>query len=82
MSELNEINPHLHELRRRVLRSVESIGIITAFLLTFHFAPFDLMGITLYYPTPEPLDNIAAQITNSMRQELVPETVQLIQTAP
>ena len=82
MSELNEIYPHLHELRRRVLRSVASIGIITAFLLTFHFAPFDLMGITLYYPTPEPLDNIAAQITNSMRQELVPETVQLIQTAP
>ena len=82
MSELNEIYPHLHELRRRVLRSVASIGIITVFLLTFHLAPFDLMGITLYYPTPEPLDNIAAQITNSMRQELVPETVQLIQTAP
>ena len=82
MSELNEIYPHLQELRRRVLRSVASIGIITVFLLTFHLAPFDVIGITLYYPTPEPLDNIAAQITNAMREELVPETVQLIQTAP
>jgi sec-independent protein translocase protein TatC len=36
----------------------------------------------LYYPTPEPLNNIAAQITNHMKFNLVPEDVQLIQTAP
>ena len=40
------------------------------------------MGVTLYYPYPEPLDNIAAQFTNVMKNELVPENVQLIQTAP
>ena len=40
------------------------------------------MGVTLYYPYPEPLDNIAAQFTNVMKDELVPESVQLIQTAP
>jgi sec-independent protein translocase protein TatC len=38
--------------------------------------------VTLYYPEPNPLDNIAAQITDHMRMQLVPENVKLIQTAP
>ena len=82
MSELNEINTHIEELRKRVDRSIISILVITVFILTFHATPFDVMGVTLYYPYPEPLDNIAAQFTNVMRGELVPEGVQLIQTAP
>ena len=82
MSELNEIRYHLEELRKRVLRIVIIIGIISVFILTFHAVPFEFAGTTLYYPTPEPLDNIAAQITNHMRDNLVPKDVQLIQTAP
>jgi sec-independent protein translocase protein TatC len=82
MSELNEIRSHLDELRKRVLRIVIVIGIITVFILTFHAEPFEISGITLYYPILEPLDNIAAQITNHMRDNLVPQDVQLIQTAP
>ncbi len=82
MSELNEIRHHLDELRKRVLRIVIVIGIITVFILTFHAEPIEFAGTTLYYPVPEPLDNIAAQITNHMKDVLVPEDVQLIQTAP
>ncbi len=82
MSELNEIRYHLEELRKRVLRIVIVIGIVTVFVLTFHAESFEFAGSTLYYPTPKPLDNIAAQITNHMRDNLVPEDVQLIQTAP
>ena len=82
MSELSQINSHLEELRRRVIKIVIAIGGITIFLLTFHATPFEIYGLTLYYPYPEPLDNIAAQLTNVMRAELVPEKVQLIQTAP
>jgi len=82
MSELNEIRSHLDELRKRVLRIAIVMGIITVFVLTFHAEPFEFAGSTLYYPTPDPLDNIAAQITNHMRENLVPEDVQLIQTAP
>ncbi len=58
------------------------VGIITVFVLTFHAEPFQFSGTTLYYPTPDPLNNIAAQITNYMKSNLVPEQVQLIQTAP
>ena len=82
MSELNEINTHIEELRKRVIRSVISVLVITVFILTFHATPVDVMGVTLYYPYPEPLDNIAAQFTNVMKDELVPDSVQLIQTAP
>ncbi len=82
MSELEGINQHLEELRKRLLRIVLVIGIITAFILTFHAEPIQVGEITLYYPSPEPLNNIAAQITNHMKFNLVPEDVQLIQTAP
>ena len=82
MSELNEINTHIEELRKRVIRSVISVLVITVVILTFHPTPVDVMGVTLYYPYPEPLDNIAAQFTNVMKDELVPDSVQLIQTAP
>lgn len=82
MSELNEIHTHLNELRKRILRIAIVVGVVTMFILSFHLEPFDFQGITLYYPYPEPLDNIAAQITNHMRENLVPKDVQLIQTAP
>jgi len=82
MSELDGINQHLEELRKRLLRIVVVIGIISVFILTFHVEPIQIDQFTLYYPTPEPLHNIAAQITNHMRINLVPESVELIQTAP
>ena len=82
MSEIQEIYKHLEELRARVLKIVLVIGVITVFILTFHAEPFEVNGYVLYYPTPQPLHNIAAQITDYMRIQLVPEDVQLIQTAP
>lgn len=82
MSEFEEIRSHLNELRKRILRIVLVLGAMTIFLLTFHAEPAQLGEFTLYYPVPEPLDNIAAQITGHMRDSLVPENVQLIQTAP
>ena len=82
MSKLEGIRQHLEELRRRLVRIVIAIGGITAFLLMFHAEPIQVNQFTLYYPTLEPINNIAAQITNHMRAELVPKGVQLIQTAP
>ena len=82
MSNLDGINQHLEELRKRLVRIVIVIGGISAFLLMFHAEPFQINQITLYYPTIGPTHNIAAQITNQMRMTLVPENVDLIQTAP
>jgi len=80
MSELDGIYEHLNELRTRVLRVVIVVGIIAVFLMTFHFETMTYNEIILYYPTPEPLDNIAAQLTNYFKTSLIPEGVQLIQT--
>ena len=82
MSELDGINEHLEELRKRLVRIVIVIGGISVFLLMFHAEPFQVGQFTLYYPMIEPTHNIAAQITNQMRIILVPENVDLIQTAP
>ena len=86
MSGIGAAGPHLDELRRRVLRIAASVAGIAAFLLTFHAEPFpvDVAGIALvlYYPIPDPLNNMAAQMTGIMGRTLVPEGVSLIQTAP
>ena len=82
MSELDGINKHFEELRKRLLKIVLVIGGITVFLLTFHAEPTQIASFTLYYPVPEPLNNIAAQITTHMKDNLVPEGVKLVQTAP
>ncbi|MGQ0605646.1 MAG: twin-arginine translocase subunit TatC [Candidatus Nitrosotenuis sp.] len=82
MSEMNEIFAHLSELRKRITRIVISIGAIIIFLLSFRAESFLYNGINLYYLYPDPMHNFAAQITNYMRVSLVPENVQLIQTAP
>jgi sec-independent protein translocase protein TatC len=82
MADLESVNKHLEELRKRLLRIFLVIGVITMVLLTCHAVPLEISGITLYYPTLEPQNNIAAQITNHMKENLVPEGVQLIQTAP
>lgn len=82
MSEFQEINEHLAELRSRLLRIVIAVGIITVFVITFHIEYYEADGILLYYPTPDPLNNMAAQITDVMREALLPEDVELIQTAP
>lgn len=82
MSELQGIYAHLAELRSRATRILIAAGIIVVFLLTFRAEQIILNGITLYYPIPDPLHNIAAQLTNHMKATLVPSEVQLIQTAP
>ncbi|ABK77531.1 Sec-independent protein secretion pathway component [Cenarchaeum symbiosum A] len=81
MSEM-QFGKHLDELRRRALRVVVITGAVTAFLLAFHAEPAELWGATVYYPVPDPLHNMAAQITDHMRAALVPEGVELIQTTP
>ncbi len=82
MVELKQVSEHLEELRKAVLRMVIAVGIITFFVLGFHLTPFVYHGITMYYPNPNPFDNMAAQATVAMKHQLLPSTVQLIQTAP
>ena len=76
---LNEINVHIEELQKTCNSFSHIYTSYYCIHLTFHATPVNVMGITLYYPYPEPLDNIAAQFTNVMKDKLVPDHVQLIQ---
>ncbi|MGD1834420.1 MAG: twin-arginine translocase subunit TatC [Nitrososphaeraceae archaeon] len=81
---------HIYELRSRILRIAISILAITIFCMTFGIEKIDLnyenseiiIIDTIFYPYPNPLDNIAIQITGYMKENLVPTGVELIQTAP
>ena len=42
----------------------------------------NLTNIKLYYPFPDPFDNVALQLTSFMKNTLLPSGVKLIQTAP
>ncbi|MBP0133351.1 MAG: twin-arginine translocase subunit TatC [Nitrosarchaeum sp.] len=82
MSSIENISQHLEELRKRVTRIIIVIGIIFVFIISCHLYPITVSGYQLYYPGIDPINNIAAQITNHMKNTLVPQGVQLIQTEP
>ena len=82
MSSIEDISQHLEELRKRVVRIVIVLGIIFAFVISCHLYPIEVSGIQLYYPGIDPINNVAAQITTHMKNNLVPQGVQLIQTEP
>ena len=76
------IREHIEELRTRLLHIAFSIIIITIFAMTFDLRPFQVDGISLAYPYPDPLHNISIRLTYYMQATLLPEGVRLIQTAP
>jgi len=82
MSSIEGISQHLEELRKRIMRIIIAIGVIFLFVVSCHLYPVEVAGFQLYYPTIDPIDNIAAQITKHLKNNLVPEGVQLIQTEP
>lgn len=85
---------HIDELRVRIVRIIICIAIITIFSMSFGIKsaviPIGLPSqdagqlnyLKLYYPYPDPFDNIALQLTSFMMDTLLPSEVKLIQTAP
>ena len=71
---------HINELRVRIFHIAISIAIITIFCLSFGLKP--LNDSLLFYPVPDPINNIAVQLTSYMSHTLLPPEVKLIQTAP
>ena len=88
------IAEHIDELRIRLIHIIICIVIITIFSMSFGIktavVPIALPSgdgsqlnfIKLYYPYPDPLDNIALQLTSFMKDTLLPSEVKFIQTAP
>jgi sec-independent protein translocase protein TatC len=89
------LREHIDELRSRMLRIIISVMIITIFSMSFGIKAFTLYypivdnnnnnsstNIQLFYPYPDPFNNVAIQVTSFMQKTLLPPEVKLIQTAP
>ena len=85
---------HFDELRIRIIHIVICIAIITIFAMSFGIKSTILPvalpswdggsqeNLKLYYPIPDPLNNVALQLTSFMKDTLLPTGVKLIQIAP
>lgn len=88
------IAEHFDELRIRIIHIVICIAIITVFSMSFSIKSTNLPislpaqdgstqeNFKFYYPYPDPLNNVALQLTSYMKDTLLPTGVKLIQTAP
>lgn len=88
------IAEHFDELRIRLIHIVICIAIITIFSMSFSIKSTILPisvpaqdggpqeNLIAYYPYPDPLNNVALQLTSYMKDTLLPTGVKLIQTAP
>lgn len=76
------IQGHLSELRSRMIKAVAALIIVTSICASFGIHSVKFNDHIIYYPFPDPLHNISVQLTYYMRDTLLPEHVQLIQTAP
>ena len=85
---------HFNELRIRLIHIVICIAIITIFAMSFGIQstilPISIpswdggpqQNLKVYYPIPDPLNNVALQLTSFMKDTLLPTGVKLIQIAP
>lgn len=88
------IAEHFDELRIRIVHIVICIAIITIFSMSFSIKstilPISVPAqdggpqeyFRVYYPYPDPLNNVALQLTSFMKDTLLPTGVKFIQTAP
>ena len=85
---------HFNELRIRLIHVVICIAIITIFAMSFGIQSTILpiaipsldggpqQNLKIFYPIPDPLNNVALQLTSFMKDTLLPTGVKLIQIAP
>src|ERR1041384_1647227 len=89
------ITEHIDELRIRMIHIVICIAILTIFAMSFgikaavlpiELPSLDIAGhhnhLMIYYPYPDPFNNVALQLTAFMKDTLLPPEVKLIQIAP
>jgi sec-independent protein translocase protein TatC len=69
---------HLDELRKRFLICIVATIIIMAFVLTLVIEKGEVGGITVYYPWWDYPNNVAAQLFEQFKADLLPDNVVLL----
>ncbi len=73
---------HIEELRVRLIYVMVTVGVIALFCFMFNLRKTELSGFPIYYPYPDIFNSIAAVVFKKLQADLLPEGVQIIQTAP
>lgn len=73
---------YLKDLRNRVFRIAISVGVVTAFCMTFSVSFFIFADYKIPVPRLDPFNNIAIQVILVLKENLVPQNVNLIQITP
>lgn len=73
---------HIDELRARVVRILISVITITLFTFLFGIQEFRYGDLKIYLPYPNVYNNISAQFLEKVKEDLLPNYVQLIVTSP
>jgi len=73
---------HIEELRSRLVKILASVVAITLFVFLFGIKEFNLDSLRIYLPFPDVYNNISAQFIERMKEDLLPDYVQLIVTSP
>ena len=73
---------YLQEIRIRIIRIVLAVVLVTVLCMTLTINMLDFNGYKIPFPYPDPSNNKAIQIIITMKENLLPENVTLIQVAP
>jgi sec-independent protein translocase protein TatC len=73
---------YIGDLRLRVTRIAILVGIVTVFCMTFSISIFNFNGYKIPFPRPDTFNNIAIQVMLTMKVNLLPQNVNLIQLTP
>jgi sec-independent protein translocase protein TatC len=73
---------YLQEIRTRIIRIILAVVLVTVLCMTLTINMLDFNGYKIPFPYPDPSNNIAIQVIITMKENLLPENVTLIQVAP
>ena len=73
---------YLQEIRIRIIRIVLAVASVTILCMTLTIIKLNFNGYKIPFLYPDPSNNIAIQVIITMKENLLPENVTLIQVAP
>ena len=79
---MHTVLEHIEELRKRIVRILVSVGVITGLSFVLSIRQFTFRDIILPLPYPDLSNNVASQLIDFVRNATLPKYVQLIVTSP
>jgi sec-independent protein translocase protein TatC len=73
---------YLYDLRNRVFRITIAVGVVTAICMTFSISMLNFHGYKIPFLEFDPFNNVSIQVIHILKENLLPQNVNLIQLTP